>query len=133
MKASNWDARPKGANYWERDWLHKITTKEAPSNIDWCRAYDLASTERSQANKHPDPTACCMVGKADKYYYMAGRYHEDFYDDLYEVYGQFCKRSGDRDNHILKQAYQDGDMLRLFFLLTPELPVVQLMRQCPVL
>lgn len=105
----NWNARPKGANYFEREWVNEITSKEAPTPFSRCRAYDLASTERSQANKFPDPTACIGAFK-DKngrvYYY--GDYHHDFYDDVYEIHGQFCKRSGDRDNHILKQAEWDG-------------------------
>jgi len=51
-----------------------------------------------------------MLGRDRQgYTYIFGNYHPDFYDDVLEVYGQFCKRSGDRDNHILKQAYYDGD------------------------
>jgi phage terminase large subunit-like protein len=115
----NWDARLVGANYWERGWLKEISTDEAPSDISWCRAYDLATTERSQANKYPDPTACAMIGKSNGYYYLAGNYHENFYDDLYEVYGQFCKRSGDRDNHIIMQAELDGDSVTIVLPVDP--------------
>lgn len=80
-----------------------------PSNAMACRAYDLAATERSQANKDPDPTACAKMYKdREGYYYIAGEYHGKFYDSMYDVYGQFCKRSGDRDNHILMQAGLDG-------------------------
>ena len=106
----NWDARPQGANYWLSEWVKEISSTEMPDDVVGCRAYDLASTERSQAYKHPDPTACGKIYK-DKngYYYIAGDYHPKFYDDLYEVHGQFCKRSGDRDNHILMQADLDGE------------------------
>lgn len=106
----NWNARLKGANYWERAWVKPIQSHEMPLDVTCCRAYDLAATERSQANKYPDPTACGKLYRDRQgYYYMAGEYHQDFYDDVYGVYGQFCKRAGDRDNHILKQAYVDGE------------------------
>lgn len=106
----NWNARPKGANYFEREWVKEITTMDAPINRVGCRSYDLAATERSQVNKSPDPTACGHVSRCNKgYYYLSGNYHQDFYDDAHEIYGQFCKRAGDRDAHILKQAEFDGD------------------------
>ena len=106
----NWDARPQGANYWERLWVKEINSWEAPQDMVSCRAYDLAATERSQANKWPDPTASIRMEKSrDKYIYIRGDYHSDFYDDILDVYGQFCKRAGDRDNHILKQAEMDGE------------------------
>ena len=105
----NWDARPQGANYWERGWVKEILSHEMPKDVVCCRGYDLAATERSQANKWPDPTASGQLFK-DKngYYYLAGNYHEKFYDDVLEVYGQFCKRAGDRDQHIMMQAHHDG-------------------------
>lgn len=105
----NWDARPVGANYWQRDWITEITSDKVPSNTIACRAYDLAATERSQVNKSPDPTACARLEK-DKFnnIYIKGDYIDEFYDDVLEVHGQFCKRSGDRDNHMLKQAEWDG-------------------------
>jgi len=105
-----WDARAKGANYWQREWIkEKFKSEIDPSTMQIVRSYDLAATERSQVNKYPDPTACCKVYKDRQgYYYIAGDYHEDFYDDYYDIYGQFCKRSGDRDNHIIKQAHHDG-------------------------
>ena len=106
----NWDARPQGANYWRREWVKEITTNDMPADVICCRAYDLAATERSQANKNPDPTACGKLYRdSNNHFYMAGEYHKDFYDDVMGVYGQFCKTSGDRDNHIIKQAEMDGD------------------------
>lgn len=116
----NWDATPKGANYWLREWLIPITLKDLPRDTVACRSYDLAATERSQANKFPDPTAGIRMEK-DKHnrVYVRGSYHEDFYDDHYEIYGQFCKRSGDRDNHIIKQAYHDGDHVTIVLPLDP--------------
>lgn len=105
----NWDARAKGANYWERGWLKMTTSDKLPTNMVTCRPYDLAATERSQAVKFPDPTACIKVQKdRSGYLYISGDYHKFFYDDLFNIYGQFCKRSGDRDNHIILQAETDG-------------------------
>lgn len=110
LNITNWDARSKNANYWDREWLRHTSTDKLPANLTTCRAYDLAATERSQANKFPDPTACALVQKdRNGYYYVSGNYHKDFYDDVYDIYGQFCKRSGDRDNHIIRQAEVDGD------------------------
>lgn len=106
----NWEARPQGANYWQREWMKPISLKDVPDNLVSVRAWDLASTERSQANKWPDPSACIKMSKDRQgYFYMQGDYHKDVYDDVLEVYGQFCKRSGDRDNHIIKQAVHDGE------------------------
>ena len=104
-----WYARPQGSNYWSRKWIKEITSDQVPPNTVKCRAYDLAATERSQVNKFPDPTACALMDK-DRLgnIYVKGDYIDEFYDDVLEVYGQFCKRSGDRDNHILKQAEWDG-------------------------
>jgi predicted phage terminase large subunit-like protein len=105
----NWDARPKGASYWERDWLMSTTSDKVPSNMSEARAWDLAATERSQAVKFPDPTACIKMYKSKQgFYYLAGDFHEDIEDDHYNIKGQFCKRSGDRDMHIVKQATHDG-------------------------
>lgn len=42
------------------------------------------------------------------YLYLYGDYHKDTYDDLFEVHGQYCKRSGARDKQIVKQAEYDG-------------------------
>ena len=106
----NWDARPSGANYWLREWVMEKLEADKPKGMVSCRAYDLASTERSQVNKFPDPTACIFMEKDKQgYVWVSGNYHPAFYDDHHEIYGQFCKRSGDRDNHILLQAETDGD------------------------
>ena len=116
----NWDARPKGASYWEREWMKPIKWKDVPDNTVSCRAYDLAATERSQSNKSPDPSAALRMDKCKNgYYYLIGDHHKDFYDDVYEVYGQFCKRSGDRDNHIVKQAVHDGEDVTIVLPVDP--------------
>lgn len=101
-----WDARPQGANYFERDWLTVID--KIPDDVA-VRAYDFGASERSQVNKHPDPTVSILMYKSkDNYYTLAGSYHRDFYDDDLEIEGSICKRSGERDMIMLKQAEYDG-------------------------
>ena len=110
LNKSNWNARSKGASYWERSWLTAISSNDLPSQHTSCRAYDLAATERSQANKFPDPTACVKMFKCKRgFFYIAGDYQEDIYDEHYNIFGQMCKRSGDRDMHIIKQGKHDGN------------------------
>lgn len=109
MNITNWDARPKGASYWERDWVVGNKVTGIPLGSTKVRAYDLAATERSQANKHPDPTGCIGMAKTKQgRFIMYGNYHEDTFDDLYSVYGQYCKRSGARDMQIIAQGHHDG-------------------------
>ena len=105
----NWNARPKGASYWERDWVINNKVDGLPEGCIKARAYDLAATERSQANKHPDPTACVGLARTKNgRYIMYGDYHEDTYDEMFNVYGQYCKRSGARDLQIAAQGHYDG-------------------------
>ncbi|AUR93445.1 terminase-like family protein [Vibrio phage 1.187.O._10N.286.49.F1] len=103
----NWDARPRGANYFERDWLQVVDS--VPIGAKCCRAYDFAATERSQVNKSPDATTSCKMYKdRDGYFTLAGEYHESFIDDETAVMGRVCKRVGDRDKVVIKQAHYDG-------------------------
>lgn len=102
-----WDARAKGANYFERDWLHQLD--KIPYSTNWVRAYDFAATERSQVNKDPDPTVSVKMCKdRDGYFTIVGDYHKNFYDEVLDVEGRMCKRIGERDNIILQQAQWDG-------------------------
>lgn len=103
----NWDARAKGANYFERSWL-KETTK-IPQGTVFGRGYDLAATERSQVNKNPDATTGVKMHKCkDGYFYLVGDFHPDFIDEETLVSGRVCARVGSRDKIMLKQAQQDG-------------------------
>lgn len=107
-----WDARPKGANYFEREWLHHID--KIPYCTNWVRAYDFAATERSQVNKDPDPTVSIKMCKdKEGYYTIIGDYHKNFFDDVLEVEGRFCKRVGERDKIILQQAEWDGKDVKI--------------------
>lgn len=106
----NWDARPAGASYFERSWLEVNVLPKVPNGSLRIRPYDLAATERSQAVKFPDPTACIGMAKtSDGRIIIHGGYHKDTYDDHYGVQGQYCKRSGARDLQIIAQAEYDGE------------------------
>ncbi|AHK11206.1 terminase large subunit [Shewanella sp. phage 1/4] len=107
LNNTNWNARAKGANYLLSGWFQEVD--RIPSGGVMARGYDLAATERSQVNKHPDATTSCKMLKHEGYYYIIGNYHESFYDDVEDVYGRVCKRVGDRDNVMLSQAKLDGD------------------------
>ncbi|AUR94253.1 terminase-like family protein [Vibrio phage 1.193.O._10N.286.52.C6] len=105
----NWDARPQGASFWEASWVENNKVDKIPEGAVKVRAYDLAATERSQANKHPDPTGCIGLARTKNgRYIMYGDYHKDTYDEMYNVYGQYCKRSGARDLQIAAQGHYDG-------------------------
>lgn len=101
-----WDARPKGANYFEREWLTVVDKiPDAPA----VRAYDFGASERSQVNKNPDPTVSILLYKdKEGYYTIAGNYHQSFYDDVLDIQGHICKRVGERDTIMLQQAHYDG-------------------------
>lgn len=91
-----------------------------PLNAVHCRAYDKASSERSTAQKFPDFTACIKVSKdKDGFYYLSGDFHEDAYDEETQTFGRYCKRPGDRDATIKKQAMQDGNDVTIIFSVDP--------------
>lgn len=117
----NWNARPEGANYFQRTYLKEID--KLPLNVISVRAYDKAGTERTSGNRFPDFTASIKVSKDDDgLYYLSGDYCPEFFDDgLYstQTYGRFCKRAGERDAIIRKQAIQDGDDVTIIFSVDP--------------
>lgn len=103
----NWDARAKGANYCERSWFKEVD--KIPSGTIFGRGYDLAATEGSQVNKTPDATTGVKMHKdKDGYFYLVGDYCKAFVDEDTGVSGRVCKRVGDRDNVMTKQAEHDG-------------------------
>lgn len=117
----NWDARPQGANYFKREYLKEVDS--IPLWATKVRAYDKAGTERSTANKTPDFTAGIGVARdQDGYYYLYGSYHPDFIDNgdwSTGTQGRFCKKAGERDNIIAKQAAEDGDDTIIIFSVDP--------------
>lgn len=103
----NWDARAKGANYFERKWLQDVP--KLPYGTTAGRGYDLAATERSQVNKEPDATTGVKMHKCkDGYFYLVGNYCKEFLDEPTSVYGRVCQKVGSRDNIMAKQAAHDG-------------------------
>jgi len=105
----NWDARPEGANYFKREFLKEVDS--IPLGSTKVRAYDKAGTERSTANKTPDFTAGMGVARdSEGFYYLFGDYHEDFFDNgewSTGTDGRFCKKAGERDTIIHKQAIHE--------------------------
>ncbi|CAM0034565.1 terminase large subunit [Vibrio phage 184E37-3b] len=85
-----------------------------PMRRSTVRAWDLAYTESSQANKYPDFTASAKIHKCDRgYYYLDGGWHPDLYDEPKDgteqiCIGRFRKNVGTRDEYMLKQARYDG-------------------------
>lgn len=91
-----------------------IEKVKLPSRRQTCRAWDLAYTEPSQANKYPDFTASCKIHKCSKgYYYLDGGWDPDLYDEPKDGVEQIClgrfkKNVGTRDEFMLRQAKYDG-------------------------
>jgi phage terminase large subunit-like protein len=117
----NWDARPEGANYFKRSFLKEVDV--IPLNCTFVRAYDKAGTERSTGNKTPDFTAGIKIAKdQDGYYYLIGDYHPEFKDTgewSTDTDGRFCKKAGERDTIIQKQAEHDGSDVVIVFPVDP--------------
>lgn len=104
----NWDVRLSGSNYFLREWL--VEVDKVPIKAVCARGYDFAATERSQVQKSPDATTSIKLYKdRDGIFYLSGEYHPDFIDEDINVHGRMCKRVGERDNIILKQAAYDGE------------------------
>lgn len=92
--------------YFKRSWLKEAPI--VPVGSKRVRAYDLGYSEPTPSNRYPDFTVGIGMAKCPKGdYYIFGDFVEDFKDDKTLVYGRMRKRSGDRDNVILKQAEHD--------------------------
>nr|UYL16593.1 MAG: terminase large subunit [Caudoviricetes sp.] len=119
----NWNARPAGASYFQREFLTKVFRKDVPLNVTRVRPYDKAGTSRSSGNKAPDFTASVGIAKDDDgFYYLYGDYCPEFVDDgdwSTDTHGRFCKKAGDRDKVIEQQAAYDGDDTIIIFSVDP--------------
>lgn len=117
-----WDARAKGSNYFQRDWVlgknGKHNTLPASASHP-ARGYDLAAQERSQVNKYPDFTTGVKVYKYDGIYYIVGDYYNGFYDEETNCHGRLCCRVGERNLKIAQQAERDGKDCTLVFPVDP--------------
>lgn len=117
----NWHAKPKGAKYFQREWLtgeqgERVIGALPPSAIKCWRGYDKAGTAVSDTNRYPDYTAASpKVYKCNQgYFYLVGDYISGFSDKVSErtgipELGRFRKRSGERDSIIVQQALSDGE------------------------
>ncbi len=105
----NWHARPKGAFYFDRNWIKD--TDRVPEGSVSVRGYDLAAREPSETYKHPDATTSIQYHKCPQgYFYITGNYHQDFYDEHqgHEIGGRLRKRIGTRNQVMMDQARLDG-------------------------
>lgn len=117
----NWDARPQGANYFKREFLKEVDL--LPLDCVKVRSYDKAGTERSTANKAPDFTASMGVARdSDGFYYLFGDYCDEFVDEgewSTGNHGRFCKKAGEREVIISKQARHDTEDTIVIFSVDP--------------
>ncbi|HDR2377088.1 TPA: terminase family protein [Enterobacter asburiae] len=117
----NWKVRPEGANYFQRSYLKEVPC--LPLGVTSVRPYDKAGTERTSGNRYPDFTASIKVSKdSDGFYYLSGDYCPEFVDDgqySTQTQGRFCKKAGERDVIIRKQAHYDGDDVVIIFSVDP--------------
>lgn len=100
-----WFASNNHAMYFKREWLHKADS--VPSNSRCVRGWDKASEEPNPNLRHPDFTASVKMYKdrQGNYYITNGT--------------RFRKRSGERDQMILRQAEADGRDCYVVFPVDP--------------
>ncbi|QNO03417.1 terminase large subunit [Rheinheimera phage vB_RspM_barba_10-9I] len=104
----NWKVKPKGSTLFNWDWIK--TADHLPYGVKSVRSYDLAGTEPSDINSHPDFTTSIMVSKdMDGKFYLSGNYHNLFCDNGSNIKGAMRKLSGERNQIMLKQAHLDSD------------------------
>lgn len=104
-----WFARAEGSNNFQREWLTKVTRSEVPP-LKLVRAWDKASSEPSDQNRHPDFTASVKMGKsADGIFYIFGDFDPETLDEKTMIAGKFRKRAGSRDLLIKNQTEIDGE------------------------
>ena len=107
-----WYSGDSNGMYFKRQWLQKAI--KLPKNCYTVRGYDLAASEPTESYPYPDFTASIKMSKSsDGYYYITGDYVDEFMDPDLQEYGRFRKRSGDRDNIMLKQAEYDTKKVRI--------------------
>jgi predicted phage terminase large subunit-like protein len=66
-----WNVSPKGAGYFQREWIEYVDRKDLPKMKRVIRAYDLAASVKSEINSDPDWTAGVLMGLGeDGYIYI---------------------------------------------------------------
>lgn len=68
----DWNARPKGSTYFQREWVEEVTSLPDLSTVEkTVRAFDFAGTLKSEINPSPDYTASVRMSRTkDKEYYI---------------------------------------------------------------
>jgi len=105
----DWLAVPEGSQAFTRGSLIKLDKR--PLNCKEFRAWDFASEEPSDKNRHPDFTTSVKLLKPSDggNMVLVGDYEPESQDPKTKVYGKYRQRSGERDKSILRQAHYDGD------------------------
>ncbi|AUR84669.1 terminase-like family protein [Vibrio phage 1.063.O._10N.261.45.C7] len=103
----DWLAIAEGSNYFQRNWLHKLDSK--PVNCTEVRAWDTASEEPSDKNRHPDFTASVKFLKTRSGdIIICGDYEPMSEDEKTKIFGRYRQRPGQRDQSMIRQAQHDG-------------------------
>jgi len=105
----DWLAVPEGSQAFSRSSLIKLDKR--PLDCQEFRAWDFASEEPSDKNRHPDFTTSIkfLKNKRTGDITIVGEYEPESQDPKTKVYGKYRLRSGARDKAILRQAHYDGD------------------------
>ena len=115
----DWEAVPEGSNMIERRFFNKLT-KLPEGKYTEARAWDFASEEPSDKNRHPDFTASVKMRRyRDGTIVMMGDYEEDSLEPKTQVYGRYRLRCGDRDKAILRQSEVDGKSCTMVLAVDP--------------
>ena len=96
----NWKIRPAAGLYFKRDWCPVVD--QVPADLDIVRYWDLAATEKTEAND-PDWTVGVKLGRD-----RSGGY---WLLDMVRVRAN----SGDAERFLLSSAEQDGKKVRIGF------------------
>lgn len=108
----NWNVKPKGSTLFDWEWLKKAD--HLPYKCVTVRSYDLAGTEPSDVNSHPDFTVSIQVSRdSNGYFYLSGNYHNLFCDNGSDIKGFMRKLSGERNQIMLRQAQMDGSDVKI--------------------
>ena len=91
----SWTAKAEGEGYWKREWV-KLVDRPPATKVKTIRAWDLAATEVSEANRDPDWTAGVKLSR-DKF----GNY-------CIEDVIRFRKSTAQVLEEIIKTARNDG-------------------------
>jgi predicted phage terminase large subunit-like protein len=99
LRYGNWDVRPEGSGYFQREWCEIVPM--APANAVRVRSWDLAATLPSDVNPNPDWTAGVRMSKDKNGIY----YVEDV--------KRFRDRPDGVNNQMKEAGQQDGSDVKI--------------------